>query len=97
MAQQARQDLVSAATLSELIGLWEKGWCLIGMFHDAAELHSQINNQCVTQASVGHLIYVLLTKPTVMEVIYSSVPGRFEMLCREHGHCQKHCAELLVT
>lgn len=41
-------------------------WCLIGMFHEPDEQH-------VTQASVGHLNYFLLTKPTVMEVISSSV------------------------
>lgn len=43
-----------------------KGWCLIGMFHNAAELHSQMNNQCVTQESVGHLNCVLLTKPMLL-------------------------------
>lgn len=67
-----------------------------GMFHNAAELPGQMNNQRVTQASVGHIKSVLLTKPALMEVKCRSVPGLFEMLCREHGHCQKHCAQRLV-
>lgn len=37
-----------------------------------------MNNQCVIQASVGHLNYVLATKPAVMEVIFWPVPGLFE-------------------
>lgn len=55
-------------------------WCLIGMFHNTAEPHRQMNNQCVTQASVGHLncsldkassngIYMLLSSKTQVEML----------------------------
>lgn len=46
--------------------------------------------------SVGHFKYVLVTEPTIMEVVYSTVPRLIEMLCSGHGQCQKHCAKLSV-